>query len=1682
MGSSYNKKLSIIHINAHDVAGGAAKVAWRLAEAQRRRGHDSKMLVGRKMCDSPFSTAFAIESDPAIMKYCVDNGQLFYHSQGSHKLPGHPLVNSADVLHLHNLHANYFNPFSLSALSHAKPLVWTLHDMQSITGHCVHSFDCDKWQTGCGNCPYLNIEPALKIDTSAQLLADKKLIYDHSFFNIVTPSDWLRKKVQKSILKDHPIDLIYNGVDTAIFKPYDRTQARRKYGIGNNVTVIGAVAHGGALTNQWKGGQYTEAALKALPGLVDNFVFVNIGGDYETDDPRIINIPHINDESELAQAYSTLDIFLNTSIADNCPLVILEALSCGVPVVSFDTGGIGELVLDNKQGCITPYCDQNSLITALVDLISNSDRQRLYSRNARQRAIAAFDYDVIASQYEKLYIQILEESISQQKQTKLLPHAKLPQVIITEEFLQAENTKNNLSITETEQMIQTNAHPQPQYDVSIVLATKDRAALLDQMLASLKNAVKNINCELIVIEGGSSDNTLDVLRKHDINNIYSEAEHLGPGRHSWPQLYNFGFAKATGKWAMFASDDILFGENCITNAVVQLNKNGDEVAGGIFFYKNIVAENGWDNFGIDFTYGQKLLLNYGLIRLDHFRQVGGLDESYKFYCADGDLCYKFYESGKQLIPLPGSLVAHNNVMDIQKEANAGNSQADITLYKKRWEHFISMETPEPRRLMWQEDLMDALNLPVALQELNSSIEHFWHGLSLMQQNMFEKAVSNMFQAVQSGCKHQVVLKYIEKAAIQSGDKTLIENTAKVIQPTAGILGKLKNNGLWQEGKPLQLHLGCGQRHFDGYINIDYPPTEHTVQNTSAADIHANILELNFPDGTVDEVRLHHVFEHFDRPTALALLCRWHRWLKVGGTLIIETPDLEASMDLMRSDQFSYKDKQIVLRHLFGSHEAKWAMHFDGWYEDKFRDILGRLGFDITKVEFTEWKMTRSIIVSAHKTKTAPFAEIINAAKNIFRDSMVDQVQSEQLLWTCWCEQFDQALKKVDIQTVDVKDPCQDQSEFTEKSLQKKPPVLSIFMPVYNTAQYLPATLDSILNQTFRDFELVIADDGSQDDTLSILDKYAKVDKRIKILRLQHVGAVDARNEAIKHCNPNSLYLLNHDSDDISLPTKFERLIDHLQIHSDIAIVGCFADYFDDDGNFKGQPSIEWQPERIRQTFGKVNSMINSASVMRREVIEKIGVYRNDYSSVDDYDFFARALIAGFELANIPEVLHLIRLHDKSICSTQSGTQKILGDRIRAYYNTFMRTQYSAIKTQTIKTIPSSQTSLSILNTVERYYPYLGGAEIVVQQISERLAKRGHQVTVATSAHPQRFSTELNGVNIEQFDIHGSMANGCGGTDIERYRRFLLEHPADVMMNYAAQQWATDLAFDLMPTLKEQRVNVLAPCGYSALADSKTLKNPQFTDYFNQTIPHSIPLYDAAIYHSGCYQDYEYAQNHGFTNSVIIPNAVCEEEFYTAPKINFCKKYGITTKYMGLCVANFYRGKGHDRIIECVRQMNRPDFTMVFIGKESDTLNDLRSMAADLNIKICVDIPRQDTVAAYHQADIFLFASKVEASPLVIIEAKASRTPFISTDCGNVREWTGGIVCAPEKIAQYANRLLDDETIRKTLAEEGFKEWKEKLTWKAVVDRYEDLYLKLYHKKNVNNKSMSNNILVGGNAC
>lgn len=179
----------------------------------------------------------------------------------------------------------------------------------------------------------------------------------------------------------------------------------------------------------------------------------------------------------------------------------------------------------------------------------------------------------------------------------------------------------------------------------------------------------------------------------------------------------------------------------------------------------------------------------------------------------------------------------------------------------------------------------------------------------------------------------------------------------------------------------KLHLGCGEKYMEGYCNIDYPPSEHTVQTATRPDMYADIKTLAFTENSIEEIRLHHVFEHFDRIDALRLLIQWHGWLQEGGQLIIETPDFKkcAKVALLSP---SIKKQYIALRHIFGSHEAQWAVHWDGWYKEKYKMYLNALGYSDLRFEYSSWSGTYNITVYAKKKSGITFKKQLESAKEL----------------------------------------------------------------------------------------------------------------------------------------------------------------------------------------------------------------------------------------------------------------------------------------------------------------------------------------------------------------------------------------------------------------------------------------------------------------------------------------------------------------------------------------------------------------------------------------------------------------------------------------------------------------------------------------------------------------------------
>ena len=380
--------------------------------------------------------------------------------------------------------------------------------------------------------------------------------------------------------------------------------------------------------------------------------------------------------------------------------------------------------------------------------------------------------------------------------------------------------------------------------------------------------------------------------------------------------------------------------------------------------------------------------------------------------------------------------------------------------------------------------------------------------------------------------------------------------------------------------------------------------------------------------------------------------------------------------------------------------------------------------------------------------------------------------------------------------------------------------------------------------------------------------------------------------------------------------------------------------------------------------------------------------------------------------------------------------------------------------------------MRILHCVEYYHPSPGGAQTVVRQVSEELARRGHSVTVATTRLPERRANELAGVRIEEFDVIGNAVRGLAG-EIDRYRSLVIGGEFDVVMTYAAQQWTTDA---LLPVLQRiPAAKVLAPCGFSGLNDLA------YAAYFTD-LPDALAKFDRLIFHGETYQDIEFAREAGLTNLAVIPNGAPRGEF-SELRSEFRRRHGIDPEEpLLLTVGPHNWAKGHALSIEALKRAELDRGTLAVIGNKPLRLGcqwDCRRRAMGMRLRsggrkrvLLLDPPRAVVLDAYKAADLFVFGSQIECSPLVLFEAAASGTPFISTAAGNTSEiadWTGGGVVVPSRrqdgrvlaepgaLAKEVTRLWNDGATRRRLAETGRARWRRDYTWDRIAERYESLY-------------------------
>ncbi len=402
--------MRILQINSVWGIGSTGRIASGIHDMLLNKGHESYIAYGR---DVPRKSDTYIKIGSNLDNYIHFALTRIFdkHGFGSCKATKNFIKKIAhldpDIIHLHNIHGYYLNiKYIFNYLKESgKPVVWTLHDCWSFTGHCAY-FDyigCNKWKIGCYDCPEKRSYPAsIFFDSSRSNYQEKKEIFTGvKNLTIVTPSKWLAGLVKQSFFKEYPVKVIYNGIDIEVFKP-TQSNFRLKYNLENKFIILG-------VANVWDRRKGLNYFIKLSEYLKEDevIVVVSLPKKQKKEIPKnIIGIARTNNARELAEIYSAADVFVNPTLEDNFPTTNLEAMACGTPVITFDTGGSVESI-DENTGYIAEKGNLAHL-RKIINEIKQRERKQL-SEQCISRVVALFDKNDRFLDYIKLYESILKE-------------------------------------------------------------------------------------------------------------------------------------------------------------------------------------------------------------------------------------------------------------------------------------------------------------------------------------------------------------------------------------------------------------------------------------------------------------------------------------------------------------------------------------------------------------------------------------------------------------------------------------------------------------------------------------------------------------------------------------------------------------------------------------------------------------------------------------------------------------------------------------------------------------------------------------------------------------------------------------------------------------------------------------------------------------------------------------------------------------------------------------------------------------------------------------------------------------------------------------------------------------------------------------------------------------------------
>ncbi|MFV2069899.1 MAG: glycosyltransferase [Pirellulales bacterium] len=428
------------HLNA-GTGGGAAIAARRLHQALRAAGVESRLWYSkrervelaepgcrpwtdppgpgptlRRIAGSPRTIArrLAFKWDQRrSLRGRPPGFSLFNLSRLARSTPWDLEATQSDLLHLHWVAKMIDYPSFFASLPTAMPIVWTLHDMNPLTGGCHHSDDCRAYTDSCGHCPQLGLSG--ENDLSRRSLRVKRDALRGKNLHIVAPSRWIAACARDSrLLRDAAtIRTIHHGLDVDRFAPRAKETAKRALGIDPRSVVVGFGA--ASIDDRRKGLRHLVAAFSHLRAPRDHHPLVALvfgaGRPPQWDVPNchLVMVGHLDDARRQADVYSAADLFVVPSLIEVFGLTGLEAMACGTPVVAFACGGIVDYVRPMETGLLAKAGDSHDLARQIDWLIERPLHRQHMGENGRQMVCREFELRQQTARYIELYRELVQE-------------------------------------------------------------------------------------------------------------------------------------------------------------------------------------------------------------------------------------------------------------------------------------------------------------------------------------------------------------------------------------------------------------------------------------------------------------------------------------------------------------------------------------------------------------------------------------------------------------------------------------------------------------------------------------------------------------------------------------------------------------------------------------------------------------------------------------------------------------------------------------------------------------------------------------------------------------------------------------------------------------------------------------------------------------------------------------------------------------------------------------------------------------------------------------------------------------------------------------------------------------------------------------------------------------------------